>query len=216
MRLILLFLFTLLIGNCAAQFDSISQGEGAIPKPLVKKLKPVLNQWLNYYKADISDFYQRSPYSEVRIELYDKPFEEDTLSLHYKKYDKVYDGIYVPMLYDYSPNKKYYLNVRETSYVYEEGGKWYCDGGDDCQEIYLTNRKSQKKVMVLWLGSSEFAEAAIWADNKTYAIVGRISYGEKPSLFIWIGGVFYYSEKAAIGDKSYFRYDLERRGVITD
>jgi len=197
--------------------DIIPCDRDYMSKALAKNLKPALNKWMKYYNADISDFYTDGTSDEIDIELYNKPFEEDTLSIYYRKYIKNEDDVYTPMLYDYSPNKKYYLTVRETSGVYrDEDGKWYYQGGDDCQEVYLVNRGSRKKVMIMWLGTSAFAEAAFWADNKTYVIVGRDYSSLTRRLFISIGGVWYYSDRADFQDESYFEYDLKQRGVITD
>lgn len=201
---------------CISRNNAIPCDRDYIPQKLANKLKPALNKWLKYHKADISDFYTDSSSDNIKIELYNKPFEEDTLSLYYRKYGKE-DDVYQPVLYDYSPNRRYYLTVRETSGVYkEEDGKWYYRGGDDCQEVYLVNRNTQKKVMVMWLGTGAFAEAAFWADNETYVIVGHCYYSPFPSLFINIGGVYYYSDMADLEDKSYFENDLKHRGVIVD
>lgn len=189
-----------------------------IPQDLAKKLKPALSKWLKYYNADISDFYRHSfVEEESKIELYNEPFEEDTTSLYYRKYDKQRNDVYQPMLYDYSPNKRYYLTVRETKGVFkDEDGRWYYYGGDDCQEIYLVNRNSKKKVMVMWLGVGSSAEAAFWADDKTYAIVGQHYYSLFPGLFIWIGGIYYHLDVVNVNEKSYFVDDLKQRGVITE
>jgi hypothetical protein len=189
-------------------------------KPLIDrtfagKIKPTINKWLRFYNLDIYNF-RGEPI--VQDAVPDPMYERDTASIYYREYSHEHN-VYNPMLYDYSPNKQKYLNVRETSYVYkDDDGKYYYYGGDDCQEIYLTDRRNKTKDLVLWLGSWSFAEAAFWLDNNTYIIVGRNHYNDF-SLFIHIRGKYlrdYEYKLEQEPDEYYFRYDLKQRGVITD
>jgi hypothetical protein len=89
-------------------------------------------------------------------------------------------------------------------------------GGDDCMEIYLTDRKKGNKALVLWLGSSTFAEAVFWLDNESYIIAGYEYYG-KPYYFIKVNGFCkreYHLPADKLSEKTYFRYSLDIRGVI--
>ena len=184
----------------------------SIDTKVANKIKPVINKWLKYYNLDIYTF--RGVL--VDVSSY-PPVEPDTASIHYRGYDETIDNVYNPILYDYSPNKQKYLNIRETSGVYrnKEDGKYYYEGGDDCQEIYLTDRKNKTDDMVLWMGSSEFAEAVFWLDNDTYIITGY----NMQEYFIRVCNSkysgYYTCHMNKRFDITYFYYDVKQRGIIT-
>lgn len=190
--------------------------EDFIDKKLADKIKPAIRKWLNFYNLDIYKFRKTNYDKETSPEKL--AIEEDTTSMYYKPFHKKSDDIYLPVLYDYSPNKRFYLNVLETAGVFkDEDGKWYYMGGDDCMEVYLTDRKKGNKALILWLGSSAFAEATFWLDNDTFIIVGYDSY-DIPRHFLSLRGKInqsFYINKTP-NDSSYFRYDLRSRGIITD
>lgn len=185
-------------------------------KKLANQLKPVLKKWLDFYNLDINKFRleqqgEASSPEELAISV-------DTTSIYHKPFDKESDDIYEPVLYDYSPNKRFYLNVRETALVYrDENNIWRYDGGDDCLEVYLTDRTKGNKALVLWLGSSAFAESAFWLDDDTFIIVGY-EYYDDPKRFIFLRGKInknFYTDMDEIPPGSdYFVHDLKSRGVI--
>ncbi|WP_163273052.1 hypothetical protein [Dysgonomonas sp. 511] len=183
-----------------------------IDKKNADKIKSAISKWLKYYKLDIYAF------RGVLVDVSSYPsVEPDTASIHYRGYDEAIDNVYNPILYDYSPNRQKYLNIRETSGVFrnKEDGKYYYEGGDDCQEIYLTDRKDKTDNMVLWMGASEFAEAAFWLDNDTYIITGynMQEYFIRVCNSKYNGYYTYYLDNRP--DITYFDYDIKQRGIIT-
>lgn len=187
-----------------------------IDKKLANKLKPVLKKWLDFYSLDINKF--RLEQQNESSSLEDMAISKDTASIYHIQFDKKSDDIYLPILYDYSPNKRFYLNVRETAFVYKgDDNKWRYDGGDDCMEIYLTDRTKGNKNLVLWLGSSAFAEAAFWLDNDTFIITGYMSY-DSPCRYIYLRGKinanYYISMDEVPPGSDYFVHDLRARGVF--
>jgi len=192
------------------------QREYIEPK-LAAKIKPVLSDWLKFYDLDITQFYKTKSYSSDRrsVPVRDWKYEPDSASIHLREYDKKYHDVYNPILYDYSPNKKYYLNLLETSGVYQsEDGTWSYEGGDDCQEIYLTNRQDKWTNLHLWLGASSFAEGVFWIDNDSFIIV-YWNYSDDSfviDIYGKLSGV--YSCKVKESPKeSYFGYNLKKRGI---
>jgi len=201
-------------GNVAKQI--VLPKDNHIDKILADKMKPKIKKWLDFYNLDIYKFWGKQKEGGI---LADLAINEDTASIHRKEFSKELDDIYQPVLYDYSPNKRFYLNVRETACVYkdDDDGKWHYEGGDDCMEIYLTDRKNMKKALVLWLGSTAYAEAAFWLDNDTFIITGY-TYYDIPLRYIYLRGKInadYYIDMDNIPPGSdYFIHDIKSRGVI--
>ncbi|NDV94189.1 hypothetical protein D0T84_04555 [Dysgonomonas sp. 521] len=194
-----------------------AESKDYIDKKLANKLKPVLKSWLDFYNLDIHKF-RLGQQGETSSTLEDLAISVDTASIYHRPFNKESDDIYEPVLYDYSPNKRFYLNVRETALVYrDEDNKWRYEGGDDCMEVYLTDRKKENSAIILWLGSSAFAEAAFWLNNDTFIIVGYTDY-EEAKRFLYLRGKInanYYTDMNEIPPGSeYFIHDLKSRGVI--
>lgn len=190
--------------------------DNLISKRDADRIKPAIRKWLDFYKLDIYSFLGQIALNKLSLE--DLAVEEDTLSMYYRKYERKSDDVYQPLLYDYSPNKRFYLNLLETAGVAKEDEKWYYIGGDDCLEIYLADRKKGNKALVHWLGAGTFVEGVFWLDNKSYIIVGY-EHLEKPQYFFQVNGEYsgrYYLSVDQLFESSYFRSDLELRGVICD
>ena len=137
-----------------------------ITKEKIKKIKPTINKWLNYYDLNIKDFVFDK---EIILNL--NKLRNDTTYPYYGKFGKEND-IYNPVLYDYSPDKLRYIDLVAATGVDVENGKYYYRGSDDCQQLGLYDRKEKSYVMFSFRGIHEFADAVFWIDNDTFALVG--------------------------------------------
>lgn len=201
-----------------------------IPESVASLIEPSIKDWLQFYHLNILDFYLISDIREGKVQktindtesaygLASDIGEHDVSagSIYDRTFDPKIHDVYIPRLYDYSPSKQKYLNLLETSGVFQKDGKYYDGGGDDCQEIYLTDRKNKTTKMVLWKGSSEFVEAMFWLDENNFIAVGRkyadiyfiqtFSYGKEI-------GYYEYKAKTPFPDKSYYMKNLKSRGVV--
>ena len=194
-----------------------------IPESVANSIKPSIKDWLQFYNLNISDFYYISQNEEEEIIIYPSSVEIDYSDSIYNeerspyKRDfepKIHD-VYLPRLYDYSPSKQKYLNLLETSGVFQKNGKYYFGGTDDCQEIYLTDRKKKTTIMVEWLGSQVFAEAAFWLDENNFIVVGRKddnvyfirTFGDN-------GRDYEFKATTPFPDRTYLEKNIESRAVI--
>lgn len=218
-----LYLYFVLIATLLSSLDANSENRNKIESmpPSVKnidgKIQIKLSKWLKYYDINLSQFILTS---SKKIDF--RSLESDTSSLYYREFNTE-DDIYSPLLHDYSPNKKFYVNLLQASGVYKEDGKYYYYGGDDCQEIYLVNRKNKTCSLILWLGSLQFCEAAFWYDNNTIILAGRNNYDDN-QYFLYIFDLkksvsFYYTLEAQLKNKrnNYFEdINLKTRGILTE
>jgi hypothetical protein len=84
-------------------------GDGPVEKGEADLLKPVLKSWLDFYNIDIYEF--RKVTEEEGCSLESLAISEDTASIYYRKFDRERDDVYLPVIYDYSPDKRFYLNL---------------------------------------------------------------------------------------------------------
>jgi hypothetical protein len=141
------------IGNEYQKYDSypfVSAEEIAMIAPFIKK-------WTDFYKID---FAQARFESENRTCFNCPP---DTTNLYYREFTQKHDTD-KRIDVDYSPDKQRYvdLGISDGTYYNEEDKKYYFIGWDDCQEIYLIDRKQKHQNMIIWLGVASHAEAVFW------------------------------------------------------
>ena len=152
----------------------------------IAAIRPVIAKWLDFYKINLSQF---KLVSQNLVDLYEAP---DPASVHNREFtddDDSSDQIEV----DYSPDKRFYISL---GIMWEQGddGEYYTFW-DDCQEIYFTDRKLKHNKLLLWFGTSMFAEAAFWKDNNTFMLVGYSeSYLE--TLFIYVYNIEEQTQRA--------------------
>jgi hypothetical protein len=139
-------------------------------------IKPVIRKWLDFYKIDLSEMRLTD---ETRFCPDCAP---DTQSIHYREFLPRYDADTL-IAADYSPDKQRYVDLGIP--FWHDNGKYYNDGWDDSQEIYLIDRKLKHANMILWFGSSQFADAVFWKNNSMFIVVGRINY-DRQKCFVYV------------------------------
>ncbi len=193
--------------------DSLAYlAEPLITAAEVAELKPVLKEWLNFFGLDLAQF--RLAYTNpLNAEGY--LTSDDTLSLYYREFEDDFHGKYTPQSRDYSPNKRRYINLLETTLVYQEDdGKWYCGGSDDCQEIRLVDLDRRSDRMFLFTGT-QFRDGVFWKNNDCF-ILTAYSYNNEYELTIYDlenGQQKAYRLKAPQPKKSYLEYTMKKRGI---
>ncbi len=196
--MIYIVLSFILTSGCWAQSSVAS-----IDKKEMARMQPKIQKWLDFYKLDINKFGRPAPLTgQGDLPMVDTR-EVDTTSIYYRKFTEK-DDLYLPRLHDYSPNKQQYINILSSAGVYlDTDNKLYYYGGDDCQEVYLTDRKKKEKYLILWMGSFERAEAAFWIDNRTFVIAGYTL----TDPFRYIIHIFGYKGKYY----EYLQYEIDER-----
>ncbi len=128
-------------------------------------MAPVVKKWTNFHRIDPA---RAQLISCDSVCLTCPP---DTLNPYYWEFSQEDDtGHSIGV--DYSPDRMRYVDI---GFLYEyRNGKPYFLGGDDCQEIYLVDRRLRHQHMILFRGISEMAEAVFWKGNDRFIVAGTI------------------------------------------
>lgn len=198
-----------------------------IDEATINKVEPKIRKWLSAFHLNIKDFRLE------RHRQYEGSFDWDVYneegSIYYSPFEPEEDDIYKPSIYDYSPDKNMYIDVLPSMGVDLENDTITFYGKDDCQNIHLTNRKLKKKVMVLWLGSSQVICDCFWINNNQFILVSEpefnFRYTDKRHVFCFYlydvsknGGETTYISKSNISvDEAYkinyfLNFNLKKRG----
>lgn len=139
-----------------------------ISQATMAEVAPAVRKWTDYYQIDLSQMRE----ADQKSLYFTDPF--DTTSIYFRGFSPKNDSPSLKWM-EYAPDKQRYVDV---GYIFIEGedGKYYCGGWDDCQEIYLVDRKTRQQDIILWFGASEFAEAVFWLNNDIFLIVGYQYY----------------------------------------
>jgi len=134
----------------------------------IAMIAPVIKKWTDFYDID---FAQARLVNRNENICFNCP--PDTSNLYYREFTKKHDTS-KRIDVDYSPDKQRYvdLGISGGTYYNEDDKKYYFIGWDDCQEIYLVDRKQKFQDMILWFGSAYLAEAVFWKSNDTFMVVG--------------------------------------------
>lgn len=137
-----------------------------ISEESLRELALKIQKWSDYYQLDLSRMRM------VNQDTFRLESEIDTTSLYFREFTVKDDSPSLKTM-DYSPNKQRYVSLGLNYVLWEKDGKLYYNGWDDCQEIYLIDRKFKRWDMILWFGASTFGEAVFWINNDTFVIVGH-------------------------------------------
>lgn len=198
--------------------DSLAYiSEPLITKENARKYQKALRKWLSFHEIPIDSFRLHNQ-QEISAERF--LTHEDPESIYYREFEEEYQGEYRPQSRDYSPNRRRYINLRETTYVYkdERDGNWYWFGGDDCQEIRLVDLDRKTDCMFMFTGTS-FMDGAFWVNNNCFILTRTGNSQDEYAVYVYdlaneiISSYRFYSKKE---HKDYLTYDIESRGIITD
>ncbi|WP_082141891.1 WG repeat-containing protein [Dysgonomonas macrotermitis] len=132
----------------------------------VTRIAPIIKKWTDFYKLDFTAARLISRNDSACIKC---PSSPETDGVNYREFEKGVDtGKRTDV--DYSPDKQWYVDL---GIMYDEmDGKKYFIGWDDCQSIYLIDRKRKHQNMIMWNGSSGLAEGVFWKSNDLFVVVG--------------------------------------------
>lgn len=118
-------------------------------------------KWCKFYNLNSDDFIKKD--AEQKITADWKPYD---LSSEDKK---LYD-----FLFFYSPDSNYFLDIDSYSIILDKDakGKLTWGGGDPESKVQLINTKNQKSQMLLYFGTHQFPETAIWRNNFLFEVMG--------------------------------------------
>jgi len=148
----------------------------------VAMIAPVIKKWADFYGID---FAQARLVSKDSVCFNCSP---DMTSIYYREFTKKCDTD-KRIDVDYSPDKQRYvdLGISVGTYYNEEDKKYYFIGWDDCQEIYLIDRKQKHQNLIIWLGVSSLAEAVFWKSNDVFMVVGYDkNYSDENLHFVYV------------------------------
>ena len=184
-----------------------------ISNTTIEKIKPLIKNWLDYYHLDIANFYTGNTSSW--------PFDKNDQGIYTQRFDYASDDVYIPQIYDYSPNKQKYISFLDI-YHETQSDKYIFYGNEDCQEIYLIDHKNKTKRIVLFFGISQFLEAIFWLDEDHFIAVGYQEGESNDRYFMYIFSPddkmvdYYFDAKSEKLKSDYFFQNLNKRGVIID
>jgi len=141
----------------------------------VEKWKPVAGAWYDFYGMDIR---QMKLYSSSAWDFYAERDE----GIYYRPFTPADDSNSLELM-QYSPDRQRYVDPNICPVFLEDDGINYWYGGDDCIEIYLTDRLAKKKSMILWGGVCVCLDGVFWKDNETFALTGS-GYVHCPGYFM--------------------------------
>lgn len=186
------------------QVTNSGKNDSKIPDAVVIKIKPVIQDWLDFYHLNIANFY----------------IGEGPLPInHYEKtngFEHATDDVYIPQMYDYSPSKQKYISFLDVG---KEKDKYVFEGMDCGQEVFLVDRKNKTKIKIFHFGSSELLEAIFWLNEDYFVAVGWENYSHD-KYFIYIFGPnfdyqdYYFDSKSNELKTGYYYKNLQKRGVV--
>ena len=186
------------------QVTNSGKNDSKIPDAVVIKIKPVIQDWLNFYHLNIANFY-----------IGERPLPIN----HYEKnngFEPATDDVYIPQMYDYSPSKQKYISFLDVG---KEKDKYVFEGMDCGQEVFLVDRKNKTKRKIFHFGSSELLEAIFWLNEDYFVAVGWDNYSHD-KYFIYIFGPnldyqdYYFDSKSKELKTGYYYKNLQKRGVV--
>lgn len=173
-----------------------------ISSTMANRLKPILKEWLNYGNMNIEQFLE---YDSGKFE----PVYAEKLELEPE------DLVYKPLLRDYSPDKRYYLDLLENILSYDSETNMYETMFDDSQSIWLYDLKDGTVLRAQLYNMNELCDAAYWIDNNTFVLVGSNIYS---SSFIQVFNLkdmtrnFYVMKKSA-PEKGFLYQNIKNRDI---
>ena len=186
------------------QVTNSGKNDSKIPDAVAIKIKPVIQDWLDFYHLNIANFY-----------IGERPLPIN----HYEKnngFEPATDDVYIPQMYDYSPSKQKYISFLDVG---KEKDKYVFEGMDYGQEVFLVDRKNKTKRKIFHFGSSELLEAIFWLNEDYFVAVGWDNYSHD-KYFIYIFGPnldyqdYYFDSKSKELKTGYYYKNLQKRGVV--
>lgn len=186
------------------QVTNSGKNDSKIPDAVAIKIKPVIQDWLDFYHLNIANFY-----------IGERPLPIN----HYEKnngFEPATDDVYIPQMYDYSPSKQKYISFLDVG---KEKDKYVFEGMDCGQEVFLVDRKNKTKRKIFNFGSSELLEAIFWLNEDYFVAVGWDNYSHD-KYFIYIFGPnldyqdYYFDSKSKELKTGYYYKNLQKRGVV--
>lgn len=118
-------------------------------------------KWLKFYDLTDESFLQDG--NESKITLNWISYDLD------KEYRKLYDSLYF-----YSLDSSYFLDLYSYSIILEKNknGNITWGGGDPDSKVELIKTQDLTSSTLLFFGTQEFSETAIWRNNSIFEICG--------------------------------------------
>jgi|GEM_PF-1981733 len=145
----------------------------------VARIAPVIKKWTDFYKLDFA----KARLVNVDTTCFNSPQDDEWL--YYSKIDEKEDTD-KRIDVDYSPDKQRYVDLQVFWGYEEKDGKYYFNGWDDGQEIYLIDRKQKHQNMITRMGSLQLAEAVFWKSDDMFILVGYSRYYTPFRRFVYV------------------------------
>jgi hypothetical protein len=119
------------------------------------------DKWLTFYDLKKEDFQQEGAAGKFAHEW--KLYDLDSASMK----------LYKP-LYFYSPDAVYFIDLDSYSVLLEKDstGNITWEGGDPESKVQLVRTKDLSADLLIFFGSQEFSETAIWRNNTLVEVYG--------------------------------------------
>ena len=172
---IILSVLALLVGSYAQAQATWQEEFNAYPlvsAEEVASIAPVIKKWTDFYNIDFA----QARLVNIRTECFNC-VQDTTNNLFYYKIDEIQDTDKRPDV-DYSPDKQRYVNL---GFAFEMNGKYFYNGFDDSQNVWLIDRKQKHATTILWHGFGGLTEDVFWESNDVLIVVSANSY-ENPII----------------------------------
>lgn len=137
-----------------------------------------LNRWLEFYDVSLEDFKYTNG-STI-------PLEQDSSSIYFYDFEQKQKK-YEPLIKEYSPNKKQYINLLTSTggiFYYPETEEYFYIGVDDSQELYYIDLDSELNFFLRINGLNQLTNDVLWIDNDTFVMLTVNDYSEESSYSI--------------------------------
>lgn len=191
--------------------DSVS--EPLISPDAAKHMEPALRDWLTFHDLDITGFRLMS---HAELDIY-APGDGD--KYYHEAFDPAWHGQYKPVIRDYAPGKRRYINLLEATLVHEEDGVWHFKGSDDNQQIRLVDLDAERSIMFFFTGTL-FVDAAFWIDDDEFLLVQYDDFNKDYLIRLFNLAdktlSIYRQHAESPPGHSYLQQNMENRGIIID
>ena len=148
----------------------------------VTRIAPIIKKWTDFYNID---------FAQARLVMVDTACFNctptlETQGIYFRGEEIGEEDTDQRIDVDYSPDKQRYVDLQVFWGYEEKDGKYYFNGWDDGQEIYLIDRKQKHQNMITRMGSLQLAEAVFWKSNDIFILVGYNRFHTPFRHFVYV------------------------------
>jgi hypothetical protein len=174
---------------------------------VIAEIAPVIKKWTDFYKLDFAN----ARFMDSDTACFNC-VQDDTNTLNYYKITKDEDtGKRIDV--DYSPNRRMYVSI--SLFLEERDGKYYYQGWDDSQHVWLVDRNQKHATTILFNGVFSLSEAAFWKSDSMFIVVSCNSNEIDYSLMQYNVDVFDISKQVHTSYKIFKEHEKDNGSYLS-